>query len=515
MCSIAGVVSKGGQDVSSHLVDMLLAMQHRGPDSSGIAMGDEVVVARSPDDLDLSAIHSVAAVGHNGLRVDFDHAPFQPLADCSYETFIVHDGAIYNSEELRVGLSSHRFETASDSETIIHLIEDSASSSLPEAVKMTLPKLWGVYAFAVIRGELVVVTRDPVGVKPLYWGENSVEYAFASERKALWRIGIGDVTPLPPGYVGVITSSGRLVFPASTLNRPLTVDLGMAEAAVNLKERLYRTCERLVKGFDSVALAFSGGVDSSLIAKVIDDLGVRPVLFTAGFMGAYDVEAADRVASDLGYDHRMRILSFDEVREYVPRVVYAVEEADLMKVGVGLPLYAAAETARSCGFNVLFSGQGADELFGGYARYLHVLRGGGYEGLQEELWGDVLRMSEVNLQRDDLVVMANSVEPTVPFLDLGMIETAMSLHPRLKVGGATDPLRKLVLRKTAEAVGLPVEVVNRAKRAVQYGSGADRALRGYSKELGFKQPRDYLRSVFRSVFEDSLGPRLSKDRERT
>ncbi|MFQ6076889.1 MAG: asparagine synthase-related protein, partial [Candidatus Bathyarchaeia archaeon] len=454
--------------------------------------------------LDLPIVDNVAAIGHNGLRVNVDHAPFQPLSDCNHESFIVHDGTIYNSTELREGLSFHRFETSSDSETIIHLVEESSSSNLHEAVMMALPKLYGVYAFAVIRGDRVVLTRDPVGVKPLYWGENDTEFAFASERKALWSIGVKDVTPLPPGFIGVITPDEKVAFPAWTLNRPQIVDVGIAEGAVDLKERLHYTCERFVKGFDSVAVAFSGGVDSSLIAKVVDDLGVKPVLFAAGFRRSHDVEVAERVASKLGYEIRLRNLSFGEAGEYVSRVVYAVEEADLMKVGVGLPLYASAESARSLGFKVILSGQGADELFGGYARYLHVLRDGGYEELHDELWGDILKISEVNLQRDDAVTMANSVESIVPFLDLSMIETAMSLHPRLKVSGASDPLRKLVLRRVAEAVGLPMEVVNLPKKAVQYGSGADRVIRRLSKKRGFKQPRSYLRSVLGSVFEDVL-----------
>jgi asparagine synthase (glutamine-hydrolysing) len=120
-------------------------------------------------------------------------------------------------------------------------------------------------------------------------------------------------------------------------------------------------------------------------------------------------------------------------------------------------------------------------LFGGYSRYLRALRVGGYVGLQDALWCDVGRLAE-GVVRDGAAAMANGVELRSPFIDHNLIDVAMGVSPELKVASSSDNLRKLVLRKLAEDLGLPKIISSRVKKAAQYGSGAEKALRMLARE---------------------------------
>jgi len=498
VCSIAGIVSKKGKEVSSRIVEMLSMMKHRGPDSVGAAIDDEIVISKEPILLNISDNKGTRAIGYTGLTLDA-HPDLQPFIDCKGEIFLVHDSEIYNSEEIRLSLTSHTFETACDSETIVHLIEEEFHSTLSRALQRVLPRLDGVYTFAVMRGDRLAIARDPVGVKPLYWGENKDFFAFASERKALWRIGISRTITFPPGHVAVITGRRRILISSLTLSRPKTISISPDLAASELKKAIYSAVKKRVKNLNKIAISFSGGVDSSLIAKVADDLGVETNLYTAGTMGSHDIKMAKKVASKLGLELCVQTVSDDELEYYVPKVIYAIEEANVVNLEVGLPLYIASECARKHGIRVILSGQGSDELFGGYHKYLRILQNGGYKELDDEMWNDVLKTYCVNLQRDDAVIMANCVETRVPFLDIEVINTAMAIPPSLKISGPNDKLRKCILRETAELVGLPRDVVSAPKKSAQYGSGFDKALRRIAKKHEYSNIEAYARSVFDNV----------------
>ena len=468
MGAIAGVIGKSGQDVSEQTSQMLQTIKHRTL-CAAISIGKDKILHRS-------------------------------FPDCSEKISIICDGAIYNNEALKEKLAHHHFRTDSDAETIAHLVEECGSKLLTEAVKATLSKLHGVYAFAVLRRDEIVVARDPVGVKPLYLGEDAEFVAFASERKALWRIGIMDVEPLPPGHIARLTRRGYLISKAVSLEKPQIRKIDMKNAALKLKDALHDAFEVRLRNIKEVGLAFSGGLDSSIAAKIVSDLGKRAVLYTVGLEGSWDIEIAEDASSELDCDLRIRILSVSDVEAYLPRVIYAIEESDVMKVGVGLPLYVAAEMAHSDGVDAMLTGQGADELFAGYARYQRILRSGGYARLQESLWNDLRTIYKVNLQRDDAVAMASGVELLTPYLDAKVIEVAMSIPPHLKLSGRGDVLGKRVLRKVAEMIDLSYSIFNRPKKAVQYSSGTERAIRKLS-ERADKCSNDFLEMIFRRVFD--------------
>ena len=481
------------------MVQMLSIMKHRGPDSAGVFIDGETRVGGAPEHLDVSNVKGKLALGHTHLIIT--SAEDQPLTGCLGKLTLVHDGEIYNRQEIRSQLTGHHFRTDSSSEVTIHLIEENYSRNLIEAVKASLPQLDGVYAFAIVRENEIVVARDPVGVKPLYLGEDDEFVAFASERKALWKIGIKNVQPLLPGNVTLLTERGYFISPALTLVKPKVEDFDMETAAVRLKEALYKSFEARIKNIRRPGIAFSGGLDSSLAAKIVSDLGGKATLYTAGLEGSPDVKAAEEVCSNLGYELHTRILTAKDVETYIPKVIYAIEEADVMKVATGLPLYAAAELAHSDGMKVMIAGQGSDELFGGYARYLNVLRQGGYQQLHENLWNDLVAIYRVNLQRDDAVAMANSVELRVPYLDVTVIKTAMGMPPSFKIGGPEDILKKRILRRVAKMVDLPAKIVDRPKKAIQYGSGVDKVIKTLAKKSE-KSVENYLDDIHIATFRD-------------
>ena len=502
--SIAGIVSKKNRNISDGMVKMLSTMKHVENAFVGLALNDDVIATEKWESCNLRDNRASMAIGCCGLSIEKEGFFPQPLKDCSGTMFLVWTGKIYNFDELKRSINSHNFRTMWNVETIVHMIEEESRENhynLFENVFSILPRLYGVFSFAVLRKEKVVVARDVIGAEPLYWGENEDYFAFASERKALWKIGINRATAFPPGYVASIERSGCVLSKALTLRKPRTVGISLDVASQKLKEAIQQAFKICLRGLSEVGIFFSGGVDSSLVAKIAGDLGIKTTLYTAGMEGSYDIEIAEKSAVELGCNHYTYIIPFSKVEEYFYKVVYAIEEENLMNVSVGFPLYAAAELASAQCTRILLSGQGSDELFGGYAKYPRILQEYGREKLGEEMWKDVLRIAEVNLQRDSAIAIANNIEHCLPFLDLKVVNLAMSFPTQFKISHPMDNLRKHVLRRTAKLFDLPESIVNLPKKAAQYGSGSDKALKRLASMRGYGLPSEYVKTVFREVFK--------------
>ncbi len=431
--------------------------------------------------------------------------PFQTVMDIAGAFSLVFDGRLSGLLSVDgVGLTAVRNPRRGD--TVVSLFDrvlKGDADAVARGVSKVVQGFRGSFSLALMNTRYGVVARDVLGVEPLYWGETEGYVGFASERKALWTIGIHTVTAFPPGNVAVISRDDVAQQRAVVLERPRRVDVGLEAAADRLTRLLPRVFTRYLGVDGDLGVFFSGGVDSSLVAKCLIDLGVTPVLYVAGFAASADLDIAARSAAELGCPLRRTVLSLDDAEAVLPQVVYAVEEADVMKIGVGLPLYCAAAAARRDGLRTVFSGQGADELFGGYARYGRYLGEGGLEALGDALWHDVLAVATVNVQRDKGIAWATRIDLVLPFLDLDIVRMALSFPPQLKVEGATDGLRKRVLRATAQRVGLSSEVVGRPKKALQYGSGSQKAIRRIARRRGFRDAREYLAAVFRAVFQEA------------
>ncbi|KAF5078395.1 Asparagine synthetase B [glutamine-hydrolyzing] [anaerobic digester metagenome] len=497
MCAIVGL---RGNFTGQNLKMMLETLKHRGPDGSGVFV-DGKIIKGNLDSLNIP--DGSLGMGHNLLSIVGSEV-VQPL-EC--DGFImVCNGEIYNYKKLKEKLDEE-FTTDSDCEIILHLVKKFHNTQLEnpllESVKETISHLDGDYAFAVYDGKDCAVVRDPLGVKPIYYGESSDISAFASERKALWNVGIEKVETLPPDEV---LYNGRPVGIGSRLNINLynevsnNSNLGSAgtsreEFENRLKELLIRSVEKRIEGLSKVGIIFSGGVDSTILAKLCMDMGVETELYTVGNENSQDVKFAKKAASYMQLPLHIKTVDESMVRSYTGLVLNAIEEFNIMKLGVGMPSYIASEMAHSHGLKVMLSGQGADELFAGYNRYLQFYHEKG-ETAQKDLKGDVLNLYHVNLQRDDSVTMKNSVELRVPFLDLEVVDLAMQIPMKYKINNKEDKLRKCILREVAADIGVMADIVKRPKKAAQYGSGIHKIL--VKKVLNDE--------TYKNKLERSLGP---------
>ncbi len=197
-------------------------------------------------------------------------------------------------------------------------------------------------------------------------------------------------------------------------------------------------------------------------------------LYAVGREGSKDLDAAKYAAEYLDLPLKTQIIDEELIKRHIGEVVGAIGDDNLMKVGVGLTTYFATKTAADDGQKVVVSGQGADELFGGYNRYLKSFDEG---NLDLEIREDISNMYHVNLERDDACAMLNSVELRLPFLDKSLVEYAINLPTKNKISGSGDALRKNILRKFAFNEGLDTEIAYRPKKAAQYGTGIDKILR--------------------------------------
>jgi asparagine synthase (glutamine-hydrolysing) len=435
MCGIAGAA---GKDSEALVKKMLEAIKHRGPDGSGtFSIGD-------------------ITLGNVLLKITGDRP--QPLTDGGALTY---NGEIYNFREIAEKL---HITTDSDSEALFALIG-------AKGIEKAIQELDGDYAFAFAEGEKLYLARDPAGVKPLYYGTGA-GFAFASEKKALDAIEMNEIHTLKPGHV--LTYSARKITEKKVAGfatgEPVTDENTASKA---LYEAIGRAVEK--RRYTPSALAFSGGLDSSIIAALCPDLE----LYSVGMAGSHDVMQTKRAAKLLGLSDKLHLheLTPDEVESALPDVIRAVESGDPFKVSIAMPLFFASGDAHNDGIRVMLSGQGADELFAGYKRYESM----NPAELELALRKDLDNISENNLERDDAVTMANAVELRVPYLDRDVVELAMRIAPELKIH---NDIRKYILRLAAKKL-LPDELVFKEKKAAQYSSGIYSALEKLARKNGF------------------------------
>ncbi|CAJ37514.1 asparagine synthetase B family protein [Methanocella arvoryzae] len=450
MCGIAGFV---GEKARQRTCQMIEALKHRGPDGLAVQeLGD-------------------ACLGHAHLKVTGDFP--QPVT-AGNVTF-VYNGEIYNHSDFLPG-------STSDTEVLASILKAGIAG-----FESAAPKIDGEYAFAARDGSHITLVRDPLGIKPLYYGCSEAGFGFASERKALMRVGIRDIRSLSPGCM--LAEGRERRFADLPPMQPAIVD--EQEAVRLLDEALSRAVWlRLHK---DAAVTFSGGIDSALIGAMAPD---TPLL-TVGLPGSFDVKAAIHAARAIGAEHRHTVYEVTEkdVEEALPGVIYAIESASPVSVSIALPLYILSARARADGYKVLLSGQGSDELFAGYARY----EAGYVESrLQEMLDHDQRHLAEVNLERDDAAAMASGVELRVPYLDLAVVSLARQLDPSLKLRvNGKDYIRKYVLRKVAENY-FPPDVSGAPKKAIQYGTGIQKTLERLARSHGCDLA-GYLQTLYKVV----------------
>jgi len=470
---IAALFSKTGADVSAQLLRMLRSASPNRGDGFGVAIPNGVRTYPSlPDNL---ALGSGLMLGHKLAKIVPNDQP-QPVSQHGYA--MIFEGRLWNRS------------TPSDLSAAADIIGADPSKGIRRLIEED-----GSYAVTITEAGRILCGRDPVGVVPLYIGESSTLAGASSNRKMLWSAGI-EAEPLPPGCVAEITKGGIAIHGVRALRQPETKTVSMKEAVGELDTLLTEAVGARTRGVFSAALGFSGGIDSALLAHYLDRCGVQVNLVCVGLEGS-EFEAAEEAAESLDLPIQLESFSPREAEADLDAVLRSVEEPNPMKVSVALPLYWAVKGAAGCGSRIFYSGNGSDELFGGYFKYIREYVASG-EAMRDILFGDVAAAHRVNYERDYKVCADAGVELRFPFADRGLIDFGLALPVELKLPVDAGSPRKLILRALARRIGLPDQVTSRPKRAIQYSTGVSRALERLARREGKTLSR-YLTERFQRV----------------
>ena len=469
MCSIVGLQ---GNVKAEDIVKMLKISKNRGPDSSGIYL-DEVHENINLDEFGDDNDYQIA-FGHNLLQVyDSNDRISHPQPVANENLVLVFNGEIYNFNTMRnfLGKVGVEEKIISDAQVLLYLIDFYAEKlDLLKAVQSAIRLIDGDYAFAVWDGENIAIARDPLGVKPLFYSQNDDVKGFASSMESLKEVGFEEIETLKPEH---ILFNWEDVAPAQHIYEKV-----FEGDVAKIGKLLKLSVVKRVEGLTELGVIFSGGLDSSylalLLGEIADNIPLKITLYAVGVKGSKDVEAAIYASKFLNMDLKICEVTEELVRESLPDVVKAIGDDNLMKVGVGMTTYLATKMVAEDGLKVAISGQGADELFGGYKRYLESFVN---DTLNYDIRVDISNMYHVNLERDDACSMLNGVELRLPFLDKNLVELVLNIQDNKKIVSMHDDMRKSILRKLAFEEGLDYEIAYRPKKAAQYGTGIDKILR--------------------------------------
>ena len=394
---------------------------------------------------------------------------------------LVADVELYNKKD----------ESSYDS--LLHYLERRADLEGIEIEK----SLDGAFAFALWRVEddEVLIARDMLGIKPL-WFVHADGFAFASERKMLEAMGFPHAVPLEPRTVLRYDIKGdRLKFEhrAFFSTKPeLSGDVAMLRS--ELLELIRASIRRRIPAGEKFGVLFSGGLDSTLIAYLCKDSGADFNCYTVaveepGMKVAEDLEFARRVAARHGFELRIKRLRIEELERYLKEVIPRIEDTDVVKASVALPLYVACEFAMEDGIKTVLYGLGTEELFAGYERHKRVK----LEEVGEECLAGLMGAYERDLYRDDVIANHCGISLRAPFLAPELVEFGLRIPAVLKLHKGED---KFILREIARReLGL-ADVASRKKRAIQYGSNFLKAMDKLRARKGYRYKRDYIRTFY-------------------
>jgi asparagine synthase (glutamine-hydrolysing) len=461
MGAIAAAVNKKGEDAVAAVVEMLKQLKHRGADGFSLATPTSAHESQYIHELEAKRLTANIAAGqnHSFIPVARRHLPeLMKKRGCK----LLFEGQLFPPTQT--------FD--------------------------------GSYAFAQVFCDKIIVGRDMFGTAPLYYGENPTCYAVASERKALWKLGIKDVHSFPPGNSAIMSGKGFAFKPHAHALKPTPQRrISLEKAASNLQKLLLESTKERLTDIDEVAVAFSGGLDSTVVAALAQKCVPKVTLVTVSLESQPELQPAKKAAEILGLPFHLKTYRIADVERDLAKILWLIEEPNAMKASVAIPFFWAAENASKIGCKVLLAGQGADELFGGYHRYINQYRSEGAEAVQHSMFDDFIRSYEVNFQRDEPVCAYHRVELRLPYVDYEVARFALSLPLDQKIESPTDVLRKKVLRQVATNLGLPDSLINRPKKAIQYATGVDKALRGLARKKGLTE-QGYIEETFEKVYPD-------------
>lgn len=470
MCSILGVFDfRPGADISPlrPLALSLSAQQrHRGPDWSGVHVDPSAILV------------------HERLAIVDPAGGSQPLRSADGRLVLAVNGEIYNHHALEAGLAApYAFQSGSDCEVL------NALFAQREDIGAWLDEINGIFAFALWDRDArrVVIARDPLGVCPLYWGhDHEGRLWVASEMKAIARL-CEDVTAFPPGHC-YDSVSGVCARYYTRRWRDYDAVAGVEVSPQALREAFEAAVHRQMMSDVPYGVLLSGGLDSSLVAacaarfarrRIEDDDASEawwPRLhsFAIGLVGAPDLAAARIAADALGTVHHGFTYTFEEGLDALPEVIRHIETYDVTTIRASVPMYLLARRIKAMGVKMVLSGEGSDEIFGGYL-YFH--KAPDARAFHDELVRKLDALHSYDCLRANKSMMAWGVEPRVPFLDVEFLDVAMRMDAAHKMvrarsssSGDGRRIEKVPLRE-AFADYLPDSILWRQKEQFSDGVG--------------------------------------------
>ncbi len=474
MCGFVGAFDlKSSEDLRTQVINMSKKIRHRGPDWSGVYTGDNAILS------------------HERLAIVDPLSGKQPLMSEDGKLILAANGEIYNHQDLRKQLEGkYKFQTGSDCEVILALYKEKGVNFLED--------LSGIFAFALYDTEkdVYLVARDEIGVIPLYQGwDNEGRYYVASELKSLEGI-CSTIEEFPNGCYYYSKDEK----PVRWYHRAWESYDSVKDNACACDEKGAVVNESVIKAVrngleDAVrkqlmsdvpyGVLLSGGLDSSIVAAVTQKFAKKRVetgslqdawwpqlhSFAVGLEGSPDLIAAQKAAAYIGTVHHEVHFTIQEALDALPDVIYHIETYDITTVRASTPMYLLARAIKAMGIKMVLSGEGSDELFGGYL-YFH--KAPDAKEFHEEL---VRKMSKLHLYdclRANKSLAAWGVEGRVPFLDKEFIDVAMNLNPldkmSIKLPDGKQRMEKWILRKAFEDL-LPADICWRQKEQFSDGVG--------------------------------------------
>ncbi len=456
MCGIVCAFNTSNDKLlRSRVLEMAKTIRHRGPDWSGIYSNKNAIIA------------------HERLAIVDPSSGQQPLFSQDDRYILAANGEIYNHKELRDEFPDYNFSTKSDCEVILPLYEKYGPDFLD--------KINGIFAFAIYDShkDEYFISRDHMGIIPLYigWDEKNVFYV-SSELKAL-EGQCEKIELFPPGQY-LISSENK--FKKWYIRDWEYFDnvKSLESDITKLRESLEDAVKRQLMSDVPYGVLLSGGLDSSItsaIAKKYSEKRIEtddtqrawwPQLhsFSVGLKGSPDLAAARKVANHIGTVHHEIIFTIQEGLDAIKDVIYNLETYDITTVRASTPMYLMARVIKSMGIKMVLSGEGADELFGGYL-YFH--KAPSAESFHEETVRKLNKLHMYDCLRANKSLAAWGVEGRVPFLDKEFIDVAMTLNPKDKMIN-NQRMEKWILRKAFQDY-LPDEILWRQKEQFSDGVG--------------------------------------------
>ncbi|MHA1506740.1 MAG: asparagine synthase-related protein [Candidatus Asgardarchaeia archaeon] len=355
----------------------------------------------------------------------------------------------------------------------------------------------GAYSCVLFVGDRVFFFRDPIGLEPLWIGSDHEKIVVSSERKPIWWMGLKTNPLLPTHLISIRDQKHLEAYPDNF--SPIKRKLGPNFKDFS-EEGLLRVVRRSVlkryPNDGNVGLLFSGGVDSTIIAKILMDEGCVFKPICVGLEGSQDVEFTRYISEKMGIDTDfVPEPKEDEIRKYVEEIIYLIEDYNPVKVNVAVVNLIALKYASSKGIRFMYSGTGSENVFAGYKKHLDYLKFG-YEVIQRSLLREIEELWYTDLYRENTLFSAYDIIPFFPFLDRILISFSMNIDPRLKIDSS---YKKIILRKVAERLGIPKECAWRKKKAAQYGSGVKKLLDDIAYSEGYKHTIDYYYSLYKKI----------------